>query len=61
MIIVSVPMLATGAAAMVRATPAISAGATADRPLLQRVTVVCGQNGCAPVQTKRVQHGKYHP
>jgi hypothetical protein len=59
MIIVSVPMLATGAAAMVRAAPAI--GTPADTPPLQRVTVVCGQNGCAPVQTKRVQHQKYHP
>jgi hypothetical protein len=34
--------------------------ATADAALIQRVTVVCGMNGCAPVQTKRVQGHQLH-
>jgi hypothetical protein len=29
--------------------------AAGNADLIQRVTVVCGNNGCSPVQTKRVQ------
>lgn len=28
---------------------------------IERVTNICGSNGCVPVQTKRVQHPKPRP
>ena len=31
---------------------------TSDAPVIQRVTNVCGSNGCVRVQTQRVHHQK---
>jgi hypothetical protein len=36
-------------------SPSALGFAAGNADLLQRVTVVCGNNGCSPVQTKRVQ------
>jgi hypothetical protein len=38
--------------------PSSTLGVAPDATLLHRATVICGSNGCAPVQTKRVQHPK---
>jgi hypothetical protein len=43
------------AKAMTITSPSALGFATTNAALLQRVTVVCGNNGCSPVQTKRVQ------
>jgi hypothetical protein len=40
---------------------AIGPAAQADAALVHRATVVCGNNGCVPVQTKRVEHPKKLP
>jgi hypothetical protein len=47
-----------GAKAIPLASPSALGFATGNADLLQRVTVVCGNNGCSPVQTKRVQRRK---
>jgi hypothetical protein len=44
--------------AMTFATPSALGFASTDIAVIQRVTVVCGNNGCSPVQTKRVQRRK---
>ena len=44
--------------AMKFATPSALGFAGPDTAFVQRVTVVCGNNGCSPVQTKRVQRRK---
>jgi hypothetical protein len=54
-------VLAAGAAGSeaITFTARSALGATAvQAPLVQQVVNVCGSNGCAPVQTKRVQHQK---
>ncbi len=47
--------LATRVTAMTPAAPSALGAASAPSALVERVTNVCGMNGCAPVQTKRVQ------
>jgi len=42
------------------ATPALGTPA-ADAGLVQEAAVVCGNNGCAPVQTKAPQRRKFQP
>jgi hypothetical protein len=44
--------------AMMPATASAVGAARDGAALLQRATVICGSNGCATVQTKRVQHPK---
>jgi hypothetical protein len=44
--------------AMTPATPSELGFASPDAAFIQRATVVCGNNGCSPVQTKRVQRRK---
>jgi len=53
--ILAVGMLAGRAAAMPFAAPA---GVSAP---VEKVAVLCGGNGCLPVQTKRRQHKKFMP
>jgi hypothetical protein len=36
--------------------PSVKSGS--DAPLIERVTNICGANGCVRVQTQRVQHHK---
>jgi hypothetical protein len=60
---VAVAMILSGgmhvsAVAMALAAPSALGVTTVDAYLIQRVTVVCGNNGCSPVQTKRVQRRK---
>jgi hypothetical protein len=43
------------AEAMTLAPPSALGVATAHAGLVQKATVVCGMNGCAPVQTRRLQ------
>jgi hypothetical protein len=60
-IILSGGILAGRAVAMApSATPALGAAA-ADAGLVQEAAVVCGNNGCAPVQTKAPQKRKFQP
>jgi hypothetical protein len=49
------------ASAMTPAAPSAIGIARADAPLVHQATVVCGNNGCVPVQTKRVEHPKKLP
>jgi len=59
--ILSGGMPAERAQALTPATPsALYLTATAAAPV-QLATVLCGTNGCAPVQTKRIQRRKFHP
>ena len=39
-------------------TPSAFSAAAASGDRIRQVVNVCGSNGCAPVQTKRVQHQK---
>jgi|HubBroStandDraft_4_1064222.scaffolds.fasta_scaffold745695_2 hypothetical protein len=51
-------MLTGRAAAMPSAAPSPAPARTA---LVQEAAVLCGGNGCAPVQTKQTQRKKFHP
>jgi hypothetical protein len=51
-------ILSMGAAAGAATRTPASLVSGGDGPLIQRVTNVCGANGCARVQTQRVQHHK---
>lgn len=44
-----------GATAMTLALPSALGVGSAPAALVQKATVVCGMNGCAEVQTKRLQ------
>ena len=57
--ILSGGMLGSEAGAMPLATPAVLNAAAGS--LVRQAAVVCGGNGCAPVQTGRVQRRKFHP
>jgi len=46
--------------AMPQPVPSAFGGATHQR-LVQQAAVVCGNNGCAPVQTSRVKRRVTHP
>jgi hypothetical protein len=46
------------AEAMMPASASAVGAVQADAALVQRATVVCSNGGCAPVQTKRIQHKK---
>ena len=60
-IILSGEIFAGRAVAMApSATPALGAAA-ANGGLIQAAAVVCGNNGCAPVQTKAPQKRKFQP
>jgi hypothetical protein len=54
-IILSGGLLADRTAAMPLATPASGAA------LVEKATILCGGNGCAPVQTKQIQRKKFQP
>jgi hypothetical protein len=56
--ILSVGMLGTPANAMTLAPASALGAARADTALVHQATVICGNNGCVPVQTKRVEHAK---
>jgi hypothetical protein len=44
------------------ATPSDTLSAAPARPaLVHEAAVLCGGNGCAPVQTKQTQRKKFHP
>ena len=47
--------------AMTRVVPLALGVAGADAALIQRATVVCGGNGCVPVQTSRPRKHRPHP
>ena len=49
--ILSATMLGNQAEAMTLSSPAALGAVTAEANLVRRVAVVCGSNGCAPVQT----------
>jgi hypothetical protein len=56
--ILSVGTLADRATAMPSAT---LTSASAHAALVQKAAVLCGGNGCAPIQTKQTQRKKFHP
>jgi hypothetical protein len=56
--ILSGAMLAGRASAMPSAALSSAPARTA---LVHEAAVLCGGNGCAPVQTKQTQHKKFHP
>jgi hypothetical protein len=56
--ILSGAMVAGRAAAM---PPDTLSAASARTALVQEAAVLCGGNGCAPVQTKQTQRKKFHP
>jgi hypothetical protein len=56
--LLSAGMLGTHAAAMTLAPPQAFGVASVRGTLVERVTNVCGMNGCAPVQTKRIVRPK---
>ncbi len=56
--IVSVGILASNAQAMTLTTPAALHSDAARAAVIRKVVSVCGTNGCAPVQTKRIYHQK---
>lgn len=44
------------------ATPsAVPSSLPAPAALVREAAILCGGNGCAPVQTKQVQRKKFHP
>jgi hypothetical protein len=47
--------------AMTPAAPSAIGIAQADAALVHQATVVCGNSGCVPVQTKRIVHPKKLP
>jgi hypothetical protein len=59
--IVSGTILANRAEAMTTATPAALGVAAVDTGMIREAAIVCGTNGCAPVQTKLLQRRKFHP
>jgi hypothetical protein len=52
--LLSTAMLGSRAAAMTPASPSALAAASPRGALVERVTNICGLNGCVPVQTKRI-------
>jgi len=56
--ILSGAMIAGRAAAM---PPAALSSAPARSALIHEAAVLCGGNGCTPVQTKQTQRKKFHP
>jgi hypothetical protein len=46
---------------MTTATPAALGVAAVDTGMIREAAIVCGTNGCAPVQTKLLQRRKFHP
>lgn len=59
--VLSAGMLDNQAGAMTLVPPSVVGIANADGTLVQKAAVICGNNGCAPVQTKRVQRHKKPP
>lgn len=59
--IMSAEMLGHQAGAMTLIPPSALGIANANVTLVQKAAVICGGNGCAPVQTKRVQRHKKPP
>ena len=57
-LIVSCGMLGDQVNAMTPASPPMLGAQSQSLALLQQAAVICGNNGCAPVQTKRVEHPK---
>jgi hypothetical protein len=58
-VLASIPLsalIAGDAKAGAPTPPLVTSGS--DAPLIERVTNVCGANGCVRVQTQRVQHQK---
>jgi hypothetical protein len=54
-IVLSAALVADRTTAMPLAAP------TNGRSLVERVAILCGGMGCAPVQTKQIQHHKFQP
>jgi hypothetical protein len=54
-IVLSGGLVADRTAAMPLAAPASGAS------LVEKAAIVCGGNGCAPVQTKQIQRHKFQP
>jgi hypothetical protein len=57
--LLSAVLAAYQAAAMPPGAAAALDAAAADTGLIHKVTSVCGTNGCAVVQTRRVQHHQF--